>query len=77
MFDEARALVHACRVVFERERDIHLVKVYGALADLEDKVGNRETAVGFQVTALWQPDPGNTTKDRYLFAVTVTLRDAA
>lgn len=52
-FEEARALLLACRAVYEAERAIpQLGKVYSALADLEDKVGDRAAAVRFEQTAL-------------------------
>ncbi len=52
-FEEARALLLACRAVYEAERAIpQLGRVYSALADLEDKVGDRAAAVRFQQTAL-------------------------
>lgn len=63
-FDEARTLLHACRAVYEQEKAIpQLGKVYSALADLEDKVGNRETAVGFEETALRYSYQANNPED--------------
>jgi hypothetical protein len=52
-FNAVRALLRDCRAVFEAERDVpYLGKVYSALADLEDKTGDRTAAVRFQQTAL-------------------------
>ncbi len=52
-FGEARALLHACRIVFEGGRHADdLGRVYSALARLENEVGSRETAVNFEKTAL-------------------------
>lgn len=52
-YGEARVLLHACRAVFEREKDVvGLGQVFGALADLEDKLGHRGPAVAFEETAL-------------------------
>jgi hypothetical protein len=52
-YDDARGLLLGCRAVFEAERDIlGLGKVYSALADLEDKTGDRPAAVRFQEIAL-------------------------
>ena len=52
-YDDARALLLSCRAVFEDERDIEMLgKVYGALADLEDKTGGRAAAVRFEEVAL-------------------------
>jgi len=52
-YDDARALLLSCRAVFEAERDIEMLgKVYSALADLEDKTGDRATAVRFGEVAL-------------------------
>jgi len=52
-YGEARALLHDCRAIFEREKDVvGLGKVFSALADLEDKLGHRGPAVAFQETAL-------------------------
>ena len=50
---DARALLQTCRAVFEAERDVEMLgKVYSALADLEDKPGDRAAAVRFQEVAL-------------------------
>ncbi|NVM26698.1 MAG: CHAT domain-containing protein [Desulfobacterales bacterium] len=52
-YEEARALLHACRAVFEREGDVEMLgKVFYALADLEDKLGHRGQAIAFSETAL-------------------------
>jgi len=52
-YDEAQAVLFACREVFERENSIDaLGAVYGALAQLEDARGHPETAQGFEKTAL-------------------------
>ena len=52
-YDEARALLESCRVVFERENAIYeLSLVYTALADLEDSENNPASAVRFEQTAL-------------------------
>jgi hypothetical protein len=53
----------SCRAVFEHERSIEMLgRVYGALADLEDKTGGRAAAVRFQEVALGygyqQGEPG-------------------
>jgi uncharacterized protein with von Willebrand factor type A (vWA) domain len=46
-------LLQECRAVFEAEHDIpRLGKVYSALADLQDKTGDRGAAVGFEQVAL-------------------------
>ena len=51
--DDCRDLLQQCRAVFEREHAIEgLGKVYSALADLEDKTGDRAGAVGFEQAAL-------------------------
>ncbi|MCE7985852.1 MAG: CHAT domain-containing protein, partial [Caldilinea sp. CFX5] len=50
---EARSLLLACRDAFEQERAIpQLGRVYGALADLEDKTGSRTAAVRWEEVAL-------------------------
>ncbi len=50
---DARNLLLACRDAFTQERDVFgLGKVYSARADLEDKTGNRPTAVRFEDIAL-------------------------
>lgn len=52
-YGEARALLHACRAVFEGEGSVaNLGKVFTALADLEDTLGHRGQAVAFEETAL-------------------------
>lgn len=52
-FDAARGLLRECRAVFEVQRDVSgLQAVYSALADLEDKTGDRAAAVRFEQTAL-------------------------
>jgi tetratricopeptide (TPR) repeat protein len=52
-YDEARELLLGCRAVFEDERDVlGLGKVYSALADLEDEMGDRAAAVRFEQVAL-------------------------
>ncbi len=52
-YDEARALLAACRAVFEREAAVpQLGRVFCALADLEDKLGHPARAISFQHTAL-------------------------
>ena len=52
-FADARTLLLECRKVFEAERQVEMLgKVYSALADLEDEVGDRETAVRFEELAL-------------------------
>jgi len=49
----ARTLLLECRVVFEAERAVReLGAVYSALADLEDKTGDRAAAMRFQEVAL-------------------------
>jgi tetratricopeptide (TPR) repeat protein len=51
--DEAERLLLACRAVFEAEDDLaSLGKVLGALADLEDKRGHPDDAIGFAQAAL-------------------------
>jgi hypothetical protein len=51
--DQARALLLSCRNVFQRERSIGTIgSVYGALADLEDRTGDRTAAVQFQALAM-------------------------
>ncbi len=50
---DAGRLLEACRDVFDRERDfLWLGKTYGAMADLEDKQGHRETAVSLAMVGL-------------------------
>jgi len=52
-YKEARALLHACRAVFEQEGDVaYLGKVFGALADLENRLGHGGQAIAFSDTAL-------------------------
>jgi tetratricopeptide (TPR) repeat protein len=52
-YREARALLEGCRAAFEGAGEIANVgKVYNALADLEDKEGNRPAAVRFEQLAL-------------------------
>ncbi|HWQ14173.1 MAG TPA: hypothetical protein VNL77_15345 [Roseiflexaceae bacterium] len=52
-YDEARTLLMACRTVFEAEQDVDgLQAVYTALANLEDQMGNFDTALGFEQVAL-------------------------
>ncbi|MBN8455985.1 MAG: hypothetical protein J0M31_23365, partial [Candidatus Accumulibacter sp.] len=52
-FDEARKLLQECRKAFEDEHQVEaLGNIYSALADLEDKVGDRPTAVRFEELAL-------------------------
>ena len=52
-YAEARALLMQCRAVFEPRHAIkELGLVLGALADLEDGVGNRAAAVQFEESAL-------------------------
>lgn len=51
--DEAERLLLACRAVFEDEGDLaSLGKVLGAFADLEDKRGHPDDAIGFARAAL-------------------------
>ncbi len=51
--DAARTLLRDCRAVFEAERAVReLGAVYSALADLEDKSGDRAAAVRFEEVAL-------------------------
>ena len=51
--DDARKLLQECRKVFEDERQVEMLgKIYSALADLEDKMGDRATAVRFEELAL-------------------------
>jgi hypothetical protein len=52
-YNDAQNLLMSCRAVAEAERDVALLgKVYGSLADLEDKIGVRESAVRFQQIGL-------------------------
>ena len=52
-FEDARQLLHDCRKTFEVGSAVQeLGRVYGALADLEDKVGSLPQAIKFQQTAL-------------------------
>ena len=52
-YDEAGKLLVACREVFERERSIEMLgMVFGALADLVDKLGHVDQAISFEETAL-------------------------
>ncbi|MEK7328917.1 MAG: hypothetical protein AAB217_27040, partial [Chloroflexota bacterium] len=52
-YAEARAVLDACRVAFEQAHEIPmLVKVFGALADLEDEEGHLEQAARFQQIGL-------------------------
>jgi len=51
--DDCRQLLQGCRAVFEREHDVANVgKVFSALADLQDKTGDRGGAIGFEQAAL-------------------------
>jgi hypothetical protein len=52
-YAEARTLLLGCRAVFEAERDADgLQLVFTGLASLEDKIGDRATAVHFEKAAL-------------------------
>jgi hypothetical protein len=52
-YNDARGLLMSCRAVAERERSIEMLSiVYTALADLEDKTGNRAAAVRFEEVSL-------------------------
>ena len=52
-FEEAGKLLEACREIFDRERDFRLLgKVFGAMADLEGRQGDRDAAVSLQTLAL-------------------------
>ena len=51
--DDCRRLLQGCRAVFESEHDVEMLgRVYSALADLQDKTGDRPGAVGFEEAAL-------------------------
>jgi hypothetical protein len=53
-FDDARALLLHCRSVYEGERAIpDLGRVYGALADLEDRTGGRAARPSASRRLLW------------------------
>ena len=52
-YNEARALLHACRAVFKEEKDsANLGKVLSALAELEDELAHFAQAVDFEKTAV-------------------------
>lgn len=52
-YDEAESLLSACREVFEKERSVQgLGVVFSALADLVDKLGQKDQAISFEETAL-------------------------
>jgi tetratricopeptide (TPR) repeat protein len=52
-YGEARALLHACRAVYQQEGYVAgLGKVFSALADLEDELGHHGQAIAFEETAL-------------------------